>query len=116
MIIMRSIAGFGLAVLIGCATAQPAGAIILTDPAVISPGTTISPVPDGFSGTSLTSLSGFPFSSSFNFSGSGGPSGTLSEDVLNWSTVDAAHPYSGLTYVFTMRLTSGDVSALTSYR
>ena len=56
MIIMRSIAGFGLAVLIGCATAQPAGAIILTDPAVISPGTTISPVPDGFSGTSLTIL------------------------------------------------------------
>jgi hypothetical protein len=109
----RSFSGFALAALIGFATVQPAGAV-LTDPVVISPGTTI-PAPDGFSGTSFTSLAGFPFSSSFNFSGSGGPSGTLSEDILNWSTVDSAHPYSGLTYVFTMKLNSGsaDVSALT---
>jgi len=109
---MRSFSGFSLVALIGFATVQPAGAAFV-DPVVLTAGTTLSPVADGFSGTSFTSLAGFPFSHSFNFSGSGGPSGTLFEDVLNWSTVDPAHPYTGLTYVFTMSLTSGSVSALT---
>lgn len=89
-----------------------AGAIILTDPAVLSAGATVNPLPDGFSGPNFTSQPGFPNSVSFNFSG--GPAGTLTENILTWSTVDSAHPYSGLTYVFTLRpLTSGSVSELT---
>jgi hypothetical protein len=92
---------------------QAARAVVqLTDPVVLAAGATVSPVPNGFSGPDFTSVAG-PIIYSFDFSAGGGPTGTLAENIIQWGTVDTAHPYDGLMFNYRMFLTAGDVTGFT---
>src|SRR5712671_1403321 len=95
--------------------AQSAGALVLVDPVVLNPGTTVSPLPDGASGTDFTAIPGFPISYSFNFSATGGPTGTLFENIVQYpNIVTPAHPYgSDLMFNYKIVLSAGDVTSLT---
>ena len=64
--------------------AQSAGAAPV-DPVLLIPGTTVNPLPNGASGTDFTDIPGFPISFNFNFSASGGPTGTLFENIVSVS-------------------------------
>jgi hypothetical protein len=91
-------------------SSHSAGALVV--PVVLDPLQSAS-VPDGFSGPGFTPVIAAPFSFNFNFGLSGGPVGTLTENIIQYAPVDVSHPYGGLTYVFTMKLTGGNVSSLT---
>jgi hypothetical protein len=90
--------------------AQSAGAaVILTAPAVLDPGATVSPVPNGDSGVGAKL-----FDASESFAFTNGPSGILRERVLQYSDTSAAHPYgSGLYFDFEIALSSGDITKFT---
>jgi hypothetical protein len=89
-------------------SSHSAGALVV--PNVLDPGQTVS-VPDGPSGLGFTQVIAAPFSVGFNL-GLGEPVGTLTENIIQYP-LDAFHPYGGLTYVFTLKLTGGNVSSLT---
>jgi hypothetical protein len=94
--------------------AQSAEAIVLIDPVVLNPGTTISPVPNGFSGPDFTAT---VKRYDFNFSLNGGPTGTLVQGLVRYpDTVTSAHPYGDdLMFNYRIFLSSGDVTALTVF-
>lgn len=96
--------------LVGFSLARPSAgnATVLTDPTVLDPGATISPVPNGDSGVGAKLFNRFI---SFDFPD--GPSGVLRERVLQFSDTSSAHPYgSGLYFDFEITLSSGDVAVL----
>jgi hypothetical protein len=73
--------------------APSAGAApILTDPDVLAPGATVSPVPNGDSFDASDSLTPL-FSTKEPFDFTGGPSGFLFEAVYSFPDQSAAHPY-----------------------
>jgi hypothetical protein len=94
--------------------AQSAGAA-LVDPVLLNPGITVNPLPNGASGTDFTDIPGFPISYNFNFSASGGPTGTLFENIVQYpNVVTPAHPYgSDLMFNYKIALSAGDVTGLT---
>jgi hypothetical protein len=94
--------------------AQSAGAAPV-DPVVLNPGGIVSPLVNGGSGTDFTDIPGFPTSFSFNFSASGGPTGTLFENIVQYpNIVTPAHPFgSDLMFNYKIALSSGDVTSLT---
>jgi PEP-CTERM motif len=93
--------------------AQSAGADVV--PSVLSPSGTVNPVPDGGSGTNYTSIVPFPENISFDFSASGGPTGVLHENIVQWNIQDIYHPYAlgSLGFNFKILLTSGTVTDFT---
>ena len=97
--------------------AQSAGAVVLTDPVVLNPGTTISPVPDGFSGLDFTHIPGSPIRYSFDFSANSGPAGTLVLGIVQYpDIVTPAHPYgSDLMFNYRLFLSAGDVTGFTVF-
>jgi hypothetical protein len=93
---------------------QSAGAAPVA-PIALNPGGIVSPLVDGASGTDFTDIPGFPTSFSFNFSASGGPTGTLFENIVQYpNVVTPAHPFgSDLMFNYKIALSSGDVTSLT---
>lgn len=92
---------------------SPSEADIVADvvPAVLTAGSRVSPVPNGpsFNGVGFSSPLA-PVGFGFDFSASGGPKGTLTEYIYQFSTTDAAHPYgSGYVFDFIISLTGGDI-------
>jgi hypothetical protein len=85
----------------------------LTNPLVLAPGATVSPVPNGFSfgpDDSTTPVS----TKTEDFDFANGPSGTLFEYVYRFETPSPAHPYgSGLFFLYDIKLSSGDVIKFT---
>jgi hypothetical protein len=85
----------------------------LTNPEVLAPGATVSPVPNGFSfgpDDSTTPVS----TKTEDFDFADGPSGTLFEYVYRFETLSPAHPYgSGLFFLYNIELSSGDVVKFT---
>jgi hypothetical protein len=79
-------------------------------PTVLDPGSTISSVPNFGSGLSFNNV--LP-NQGISFSFANGPSGTLFENIIQFTTVDLAHPYGGLMFNFEIFLTSGDVTSFT---
>jgi hypothetical protein len=91
--------------------APSAGAApILTDPDVLAPGATVSPVPNGDSFDASDSTTPL-FSTTEPFDFTGGPSGFLFEAVYSFPDQSAAHPYvPGLFFIYDIVLSSGDVT------
>jgi PEP-CTERM motif len=91
----------------------PAKAEQLTNPLVLAPGTTVSPVPNGFSfGPTDSTTPVFTTTEDFDFAD--GPSGILFEYVYRFETPSPAHPYApGLFFLYNIELSSGDVIKFT---
>ena len=87
-------------------------AVELTNPDVLAPGAFLNSVQNGFSGPGFTIVQG-PLDYNFNFSALGGPTGTLSESIVQWGTVDPAHPYDGLMFNYRIFLSAGDLTKMT---
>lgn len=85
----------------------------LTDPLVLAPGATVSPVPNGFSfGSTDSTTPVFTTTDGFDFED--GPSGTLFEYVYRFTSPSSAHPYApGLFFLYNIELSSGDVIKFT---
>jgi hypothetical protein len=98
-----------LAIFAVASSIRVANATALTDPDPLGPGITVTPIPDGYSGTNFISFQRYV--TPFDFAG--GPSGTLFEYVDQYPPpADAAHPYGkGYHFGFEITLTSGDVSS-----
>lgn len=95
------------------AALAPASASIVVAPTELDPGSTISPLPNGFS-----SGDGIPstllFDQSENFSFAGGLAGTLRDRVIHFSdTPSLLHP--GLYFDYEIQLTSGSVAAFSIF-
>ena len=67
---------------------QAARAVVFTNPDVLAPGALLNSVPNGFSGPDFTVVQG-PLDYNFNFGALGGPTGTLSESIVQWGTGNA---------------------------
>jgi hypothetical protein len=90
---------------------QVANATALTNPLPLNPGDTVTPIPDGYSGTDFLVNPPPFFSIPFDFDG--GPSGTLGIFVDQYPpVVDLAHPFgSDYHFGYEITLTSGEVSS-----
>jgi hypothetical protein len=87
-------------------------ATVLTDPAPLPPGATVSPIPNGYSFDSDDSTTAL-FSTTQNFDFEDGPSGFLFEAVYSFPDQSPAHPYgAGLFFIYNLVLTSGDATSL----
>jgi hypothetical protein len=85
---------------------------VLTDPVLLAPGVTVSPVPNGDSFDASDSRTPL-FSMSEDFAFTGGPSGFLFEAIYSFPDESAAHPYGpGLIFLYDIVLSSGDVTEL----
>jgi hypothetical protein len=93
--------------------AASAGAAPLTDPLPLTPGATVSPVPNGYSFDSHDSTTPL-FSTTEDFDFTDGPSGFLFEAIYSFPDQSPAHPYvPGLFFIFNIVLSSGDVASFT---
>lgn len=92
------------------ALADTASAAIVVDPVLLTPGTTINSLPNGFSsGDGISATKPYDVTQTFSF---GSLAGTLRERVLNYADQPSVeHP--GLYFDFEINLTSGSVSAFT---
>ena len=92
------------------AFSAPAKAAVVV-PELLTPGATVSPLPNGFSsgdGVPLTLL----FDQTQSFAFTNGPAGSLRERVIQFSdTPSAEHP--GLFFDFEIKLTSGNITQFT---
>jgi PEP-CTERM motif len=82
----------------------------LVNPDPLAPGGTVSPVPDGGSGTVFTDVLGSAVSFGFSFDGT---AGTVHENIISYpGPADMLHPY-GSSYLFAFRidLTSGTLAS-----
>ncbi len=88
-----------------------ANATAFTNPALLDPGGTVAPIPDGYSGTDFV-VNPPPFIS-IPFDFEAGPSGTLGIFVDQYATdADPAHPFgSDYHFGFEITLSSGEVSS-----
>jgi PEP-CTERM motif len=113
--VLASIAAFTtLSALVSPEYANAAAASTLTDPEVLVPGSSVSPVPNGYSFDALDSTTAvFTTIESFDFTD--GPSGFLYEAAYLFPDASSAHPYSpdGLLFLYNIVLTSGDIADFT---
>jgi hypothetical protein len=100
-------ASVGFAASVGSST-------VLTDPAPLPPGATVSPIPNGYSFDSSDPTTAiFSTTEDFDFTGEGGPSGFLFEAIYSLPDESSAHPYGpGLFFIYNVVLSSGDVTSL----
>jgi hypothetical protein len=99
--------------IVAMALFTPSAKAQLTNPTVLAPGATVSPVPNGPSfGPDDSTIPISTKTEDFDFAD--GPSGILFEYVYRFETPSPAHPYGpGLFFLYDIVLSSGDVTKFT---